>query len=335
MGKDNDKELFIAAVKKEFGDSAFKDASTKPKPNHTGSLRLDIALVTPFPEGRIIEIYGNPGAGKTTLALSVLENALKAGKEVQFLDLERKLASGLVSIFPKLKWKFVDEANKDREQMLYAKDGEEAFKLAERFLRAFPRSVLVIDSVDALIPKDLQEKDVGDPTVGGVARLMSSGCRRLKDVCSETGGTVVFLNQIRSKIGGYGNPETTSGGSALGFYATQRIHLKDLVKGQLIQDEKGNAIGQTIRFEVVKNGEAPPFVTGEFPLIYGKGLHKEKELVDIACLIDVLKFDGKYILLDEKKRYPSVVSSMMEADPKFYEETYKKVIAQYPEIWHE
>ena len=326
----DDRDTFNAAVRKQFGDFSFKSINEKPLGNLTGSIRLDVALGIPFPEGRIIEIFGNPGAGKTTLSLSVLEQAAKNGKEVQILDQEGKLDAGLVSIFPNLRKKYVD----NKETALRGDTGEAAFKIAELFLSSFPRSVLVIDSVDALIPEKVQEVDVGDPTVGGVARLMSAGCRRLKSVCEKSQSTVIFLNQIRSKIGGYGNPETTSGGNALKFYATQRIHLKDQTKGELIEDDEKHIVGQNVRFEIVKNGMAPPFVKGDFPLIYGVGIHASKELVDIACLIGAIDYDGKMITDKEgKKRHVKTFVSMVEADQALFTEIYKKVISEYPETY--
>jgi len=325
--EDRSEEIFDKSIKKKFENCKLGTAEALPKlkPNYTGSLRLDIDLVSPCSEGKIVEIFGNGGAGKTTLSLSILSEAVKVGKPVAFQDQERSLNKGLVDTFPSLSQSL---------KVMQAEDGTEALQMVEAYVKHFPSSVIVVDSVDALMPKAIMENQVGDATVGSLARLMSDGCRRLKDACSASGATVIFLNQIRMKVGGYGNPETTSGGKALEFYAHQRIHLLDNNKTNQLKDEAGKVIGHTLRYYITKNKAAPPFISGQVNLVYGKGFDVIQEAMDLGLLIGVLQADGKYILDSEgKKRPPKTFHDQLESDPKLFENLLTQIKSEYPETW--
>ena len=328
---DKEVELFKKTLKKKFEDAKFFTGEDLPPvvPNFTGSLKLDILLHGPFFEGAIVELFGESGSGKTTLALSVLNEAAKKNKKLLYLDQEMRLRDTLLSTFPELKEKL---------EVIQAPTGNEALQIAELWTRQFPGSIVVVDSVDALIPDN--DKNIGEAQVGNLPRLMSDACRKLARSCATAGSTVVFLNQIRSKIGAYGDPDTTSGGKALPFYASQRIKLQQITAATRIKDNNGNIVGHRARFKVVKNSVTVPFVEGDFPLIYGKGVDRVDELVDMACDLDVLKKEGNYILIadengEEKKRPPKTVKDMMRADPEFYTQTLEEIYALYPEIFKE
>jgi recombination protein RecA len=322
--------LFEETLKQRFGKDTFQKIKDKAKPNFTGSISLDVACKCPFPKGRIVEIYGNPSSGKTTLSLSVLNEAAGRGQHVGFLDMEATLDDGLLSIFPNL----TDE----NISLMYADYGEKGFEIAIAFVQNYPDSILVIDSVAALVPEKMLSGDVGDATMGAHARLMSDGCRRLVKACKTSGSTVIFLNQVRNTIGGYGNPEITPGGKSLPFYATQRIHLDNATKGRLISDDDKNPIGQKVPFTVVKNKAGAPWATGEFAILFGKGLYKTFELVTLGGLIGVIPMDGAYYLLPNdkgelKKRPEKVAIQVFQSDPELFTTTLKKIQAEYSDIY--
>lgn len=330
--KDKEIEIFKKTLQKQFEDTKFITGEDLPPvvPNFTGSLRLDIMLHGPFFEGAIVELFGESGSGKTTLALSVLNEAVlnNPDKKLLYVDQEMRLRDTLLATFPLLK---------DKIEIVQAPNGTAALKVVELWIKQFPGSIVVIDSVDSLIPETISANDIGDAAVGGLPRLMSDACRRLTRACAMANGTVIFLNQIRNKIGGYGNPDTTSGGKALSFYASQRIQLLPINKDGRILDSNGNIIGHRARFKVAKNSVTVPFVEGEFPLIYGKGIDKVDELVDLACDLGVLNKEGNFIMLEwdgeSKKRPPKTVKDMMKADPALYSKVLGEVRALYPDIF--
>lgn len=331
--KDKEVEVFKRTLQKQFDTTRFFTGEELPPviSNFTGSLRLDIMLQGPFFEGAIVELFGESGSGKTTLALSVLNEAAinKPNKKLLYIDQEMRLRDTLLATFPALKG--------GKLEVVQAPNGNVALQIADLWIRQFPGSIVVVDSVDALVPEGVSDKDIGDVSVGTLPRLMSDACRHLAKSCAGSNGTIIFLNQIRNKIGGYGNPDTTSGGKALTFYASQRIQLLPINKDGRIVDTNGNIIGHRARFKVAKNSVTVPFVEGEFPLIYGKGIDKIDELVDLACDLDVLHKEGNYILMEEdgevKKRPPKTVKDMMKADPKLYDSVLIQVHALYPDIF--
>jgi recombination protein RecA len=335
MAREND--FVIKSLERAFTDKKtnekkveFFDSSDlkMPRPNYTGSLRLDIQLGIPIPWGRIVEIYGNPASGKTTLALSIAAGAVASGRAVLFIDQERRLSRGLVGTFSVL----VD--NPDLFKIAKADTGDNALRLAEQWAKQFVGGLIIIDSVDSLIPQRIGDREIGESDVGSLPKLMSDGCRKLKDACDSSGSTVVFLNQLRSNIGGYGNPDTTSGGRALGFYASQRIQLKDNAKSYQIKNESGQIIGHNVRFYIAKNSYAVPFTEGEFPLIYGEGIDSAQELLDVAAnMLGLLEVENKRFVIDGKKRQPKQVVDIIRSDPEFANSLLAQVHEAFPDVW--
>ncbi len=250
----------------------------------TGSLTLDTALgIGGYPKGRVVEIYGQESSGKTTLALLAIAQAQKAGGLAVFIDAEHALD---VTYARKL--------GVSVEDLLLAQPdtGEQALEIAETLVRTNAVDIVVIDSVAALVPKAELEGEMGDSHVGLQARLMSQALRKLAGVLSKSRTCLVFINQIRMKIGVmYGNPETTTGGNALKFYASVRLEVR---RGQAIKDADGTIGGVRTRVKVVKNKMAPPFREAEFDLVYGAGVNRLGELVDLASQSGVLEKSGSW-----------------------------------------
>jgi len=327
-------KVFIKSLKKKFEDTQFAsgESMTLPKGNSTGSLSLDINLSVPIYEGGIIEIYSNEGGGKTTLALSILAQGAARGKKVLFLDQEQSLQPTLVNSFPSLREEGVLE-------LITAPTGDDALEIARLWANQYPGSIIVIDSVDALLPDATKDNKIGDAEVGNLPKLMSQACRRLKAAVGQSRSTIIFLNQFREKIGTYGDSRTTSGGKALRFYSDQRIELMDITSKTRIMSKDGkDQIGHIVRFKVIKNKVAPPFVQGEFPLIYGKGIDQQTELVTLASDLGILPMDKKYILVDnakgeQVKKHPGQVADMMKIDPAFFEEVLGELRAMFPETF--
>jgi len=329
-------KIFMRSLKKEFEDTQFNtgDQMELPKGNSTGSLCLDINLQVPCYQGAIVEIFSNSGAGKTTLVLSILAEAAKRGKKCLFLDQEQALQPTLVDSFPILR----EEGNLE---IVSAPTGEDALRVAELWAQQYPGSMIAIDSVDALLPQQTDNKAIGETDVGTLPKLMSAGCRKLQAAVGKSNSTVIFLNQQRTNIGAYGDPDTTSGGRALPFYAAQRIKLMDITAKTRIMSEDGkNQIGHIVRFKIVKNKVAAPFVSGEFPLIYGKGIDVYEELAILAGDLGVVEKDGKYYLVPDdsgeiKKRPHKTFVNILRADPELYASTLAAVKELYPETFGE
>lgn len=328
-------KLFMNKLRKDFEDTQFRtgDELELPDGNSTGSLSLDINLQVPIYCGSIVEIYSNEGAGKTTLVLSILAEAAKRGKKCLFLDQEQALQPTLVDSFPALREPGILE-------VITAPTGEDALKIAELWARQYPGSIVAIDSVDALLPQQTEAKEIGETDVGTLPKLMSAACRKLQSAVGQSKSTVIFLNQLRSKIGAYGNPDTTSGGRALPFYASQRIQLMDITAKTRIMNDDGNQVGHVVRYKIVKNKVAPPFVSGEFPLIYGKGIDVYEELATMAGDLGILAKEGKYYLVpnakgDTVKKPHKTVVNMLRADPEFYTSTLDELKGLYPETFGE
>jgi len=333
---DKEHELFMKTLQKEFEDTQFMTGEELELPagNSTGSLTLDINLHVPIYCGSIVEIYSNAGAGKTTLVLSILAEAAKCGKRILFLNQERRLQATLLESFSILREPGVLE-------LITAPTGEDALRIAELFVLQYPGAVVGIDSVDSLLPEQTEKKALGATDVGTLPKLMSQGCRKIQAAVAKTSSTVIFINQLRSKIGVmFGNPDITSGGRALPYYASQRIELMDITKDTRIKDGEGNIIGHKVRFKIIKNSVAPPFVNGSFPLIYGKGIDKATELCDLAVDLGILVKDGKRILVTGNngknvKKHPKEVAAMLRADPIFYREVLGEIKDLYPETFGE
>ena len=256
----------------------------------TGSMTLDMALgIGGVPRGRIVEIYGPESSGKTTVALHIIAEAQKMGGEVAFIDVEHALDPV-----------YAEQLGVDIDSMLVSQpdSGEQALEIAEALVRSGAIDVLVLDSVAAMVTKAEIDGEMGDTHVGQLARLMSQAMRKLTSVISKSNCVAIFINQVREKIGViYGNPETTPGGRALKFYASVRIEVR---KGELLKNGS-EPVGNRTRCKVVKNKVAPPFKEAEFDMIYGKGISRIGEVVDIATELDIIHKSGAWFSYDGNK----------------------------------
>jgi recombination protein RecA len=279
----------------------FKDVKDS-KSNGTGSLALDIDLVNPIPDGSMIEIYGDESSGKTSLALEIIGQSVNMGKVALYVDQERSLQRSLVRSIRTLR-PYIDSIFSDDKEarqkcpvkLLRANSGEKALESVRRFATAFPKSIIVVDSVDALVPESKMSEDIGKPNMGSHAKLMSEALRILSHDVGVAESTVIFLNQKREKVGLiFGDPTVTGGGRSLKFYSWQRIELLKPGNAQRILDPDKNIVGHRVRYKIIKNKTAPTAgADGDFPLLYGKGIWRELELIDQCAKFGVLKHGGR------------------------------------------
>jgi recombination protein RecA len=283
----------------------------------TGSLALDIALgVGGIPRGRVIEIYGPESSGKTTLAMHCIAEAQKAGGLAAIVDAEHAFDKS-----------YAAKLGIDTENLLISQpdNGEQALEIAEHLIRSGAIDIIVIDSVAALVPKGELEGEMGDSKMGLQARLMSQALRKLTGTINKTGCSCIFINQLREKIGVmFGNPETTTGGNALKFYASVRLDIRRI--GQ-IKEAADNILGNRTRVKVVKNKVAPPFKVVEFDIMYGEGISKVGEIIDIGVELEIVKKSGSWFSYDGNKlgQGRDAVKKLLLDNPELMEELEKKI----------
>ena len=288
----------------KLGDAAKVKVDVIP----TGSLTLDLALgVGGIPKGRVIEIYGPESSGKTTVALHVVAEAQKRGGDAAFIDAEHALDP-----------EYAKKLGVDIDNLIVSQPdtGEQALEIAEALVRSNALDVVVIDSVAALVPKSEIEGEMGDAHVGLLARLMSQALRKLTGVTSKTGTAVIFINQLREKVGVmYGNPETTPGGRALKFFSSVRLDVRRL---EAIKNGT-EIIGNKTRVKVVKNKVDPPFKEAEFDIMYGEGISKEGNILDAAVELDIIKKSGAWFSYDGERlgQGRDNIKKYMQENPEF------------------
>lgn len=288
----------------------------------TGSLGLDIALgIGGFPKGRVVEIYGPESSGKTTLAIHAIAECQKAGGIAAFIDAEHAFD------------RFYAEAlGVDTENLLISQpdNGEQALEIAENLIRSGAIDILVIDSVAALVPRAEIEGEMGDSKMGLQARLMSQALRKLTGTIGRTGCCCIFINQLREKIGVmFGNPETTTGGNALKFYASVRIDIRR--SGSAIKDKEGNVMGNAVKIKVVKNKLAPPFRIAMADIMYGEGISKIGEILDLGVEKDVVGKSGSWFSYEGTKIAQGRESAkqFLKDNPEVTAEIEGKIRAKY------
>ncbi|MGF1559086.1 MAG: recombinase RecA [Flavobacteriaceae bacterium] len=307
-----DKTYGKGAVMK-MGDSVIEDIEVIP----SGSLGLDVALgVGGYPRGRVIEIYGPESSGKTTLTLHAIAEAQKQGGIAAFIDAEHA--------FDRF---YAEKLGVDIDNLIISQpdNGEQGLEIADNLIRSGAIDIVVIDSVAALTPKSEIEGEMGDSKMGLHARLMSQALRKLTGSISKTHCTVIFINQLREKIGVmFGNPETTTGGNALKFYASIRL---DIRRATQIKDSDGNVLGNKTRVKVVKNKVAPPFRTSEFDILYGEGISKVGEIIDLGVEYEIIKKSGSWFSYGDTKlgQGRDGVKALLMDNPELFDELDAKI----------
>ena len=316
-------KMAIAQIEKQFGAGAVMRLGQNSVQNveaiSTGSLSLDMALgIGGVPRGRIVEIYGPESSGKTTVALQIIAEAQKNGGEAAFIDVEHALDPV-----------YAQALGVNINDLLVSQpdSGEQALEIAEALVRSGAIDVIVIDSVAAMTTRAEIEGEMGDSHVGQLARLMSQAMRKLTPAISKSNCVAIFINQVREKIGVmYGNPEVTTGGRALKFYASVRMEVR---KGEAIKNG-AEVIGNRTRVKIVKNKVAPPFKECEFDMMYGKGISRLGEVLDLATDLDIIHKSGSWFSYGDRKlgQGRDAVKELLEADPKFAKEVEQKIMEQ-------
>jgi recombination protein RecA len=317
-------QLTIDKLEKTYGKGAVMKLSDERVQDipaiSTGSLGLDIALgIGGIPRGRVVEIYGPESSGKTTLSMHCIAEAQRKGGLAAFIDAEHA--------FDKV---YAENLGIDTENLLISQpdDGEQALEIAEHLIRSGAIDLIVIDSVAALVPRGELEGEMGDSKMGLQARLMSQAMRKLTGVISKTGCSCIFINQLREKIGVmFGNPETTTGGNALKFYASVRLDIRRI--GQ-IKESADQVLGNRTRVKVVKNKVAPPFKVVEFDIMYGQGISKVGEILDLGVELDIVNKSGSWFSYESNKlgQGRDAVKQLLADNPELSEEIEAKIRAK-------
>ena len=321
-------EAALGQIEKQFGKGSvmklgeFQAMNVEAIP--TGALSLDIALgIGGIPRGRIIEVYGPESSGKTTLALHMLAEAQKMGGEAAFVDAEHALDPV-----------YAKHLGVDIDNLIVSQPdtGEQALEIAEALVRSGALDVIVIDSVAALVPKAEIDGDMGDSHIGLQARLMSQALRKLAGAINKSKTVLIFINQLREKVGiMFGNPETTTGGRALKYYSSVRLDIRKIEN--IKQD--GEVVGNRARVKVVKNKVAPPFREAEFDIVYGKGISKEGNILDIAVNLDIIEKSGSWFSYNEERigQGRENVKKYLMDNPEIAKEVEEKIRAKFSEAF--
>ena len=324
-GKSEALKLAIAQITKQFGDGSIMKLGENHNVNieliHSGSLSLDLALGGGYPKGRIIEIYGPESSGKTTLALHAIAEVQKTGGQAAFIDAEHALDPS-----------YAEKIGVQIDNLLISQpdNGEQALEICETLVRSNAVDLIVVDSVAALTPKAEIDGDMGDAQMGLQARLMSQAMRKLTAIISKSKATVIFINQIRMKLGVmFGNPETTTGGNALKFYASVRVDIRRI--GQIKNGE--DIIGNRTKIKVVKNKIAAPFRTAEFDIMYNEGISKTGDVLDLAVQYGVLDKAGAFLKYNGETigQGLEAVKRLFKESPELFAEIEEKVRAKAEE----
>lgn len=327
MGGNSDKLKALQAamdkIEKNFGKGSImklgEESIEQVEVIPTGSIGLNLALgVGGYPKGRIIEIYGPESSGKTTLAIHAIAEAQKAGGIAAFIDAEHA--------FDRF---YAAKLGVDIDNLLISQpdNGEQALEIADQLIRSSAIDIIVVDSVAALTPKAEIEGDMGDNKVGLQARLMSQALRKLTSTISKTNTTCIFINQLREKIGiMFGNPETTTGGNALKFYASVRLDIRRVTSLK----DGDEVIGNQVRVKVVKNKVAPPFRKAEFEIMFGEGISKTGEIVDLGVDLGIIKKSGSWFSYQDSKlaQGRDAVKRLLLDNPELAEELEQKIMAK-------
>ena len=302
-----------------LGDAAIEDVEVIP----SGSLGIDLALgIGGFPRGRVVEIYGPESSGKTTLTLHAISEAQRMGGIAAFIDAEHA--------FDRF---YAEKAGVNTEELIISQpdNGEQALEIADNLIRSGAIDLVVIDSVAALTPRSEIEGEMGDSKVGLHARLMSQALRKLTGTISKTNCTCIFINQLREKIGVmFGNPETTTGGNALKFYSSVRV---DIRRSTQIKDGD-RVMGNRTKVKIVKNKVAPPFRTAEFDILYGEGISKVGELIDIGTQYEIINKSGSWFSYEGTKlgQGREGVKAILKDNPELMEEIENKIVLKIQDV---
>jgi recombination protein RecA len=322
-------KLMMDKTEKDYGKGSVMTLNERPDFDienviSTGSLGLDLALgIGGLPKGRIIEIYGPESSGKTTIATHVMAEAQKKGGFVGFIDAEHAFDKG-----------YAQNLGVNVDELIISQPdyGEQALEIADRMINSGAFDVVVVDSVAALVPKGELDGEMGDNKMGLHARLMSQALRKLTASVSKTNTMLIFINQLREKIGVmFGSPEVTTGGNALKFYASVRLDVRRSIStANMIKGDNDEAVGHPVVVKVIKNKVAPPFRKAEFDIIFGKGINREGEILGIAVDMNIIQKSGSWFSYAESKlgQGKDAVQDMLNDNPQFKQEILEKILAQ-------